>query len=103
MHRLVQEVTLGRLSDADYEQHTAEAVRLLAELFPFKGHEPSQWPRCAQLLSHAQAVLNHARNLPLAIPSLARLLTSTSNYLSGRALNVRVAVEFHEQALAMYR
>lgn len=55
----------------------------------------------AQLLTHAQAVLGHAHALQLTSPSLSELLSRTGNYLWGRGLNVRLARELHEQALAM--
>jgi tetratricopeptide (TPR) repeat protein len=101
MHRLVQAVTLAHLSAACREQRTIEMVGLLARLFPYEGWEPDQWPRCAQLLAHAQVVLEHARGLQLTSPPVARLLTTTGNYLWGRGLDARRARELHEQALEM--
>jgi tetratricopeptide (TPR) repeat protein len=103
MHRLVQAVTLGRLAEPDLRQRIDEAVALLAELFPDDGDEPSQWPRCAQLLPHAQAVLDHASAQQFANPTLARLLRRTGVYLQGRGLDVQLARQLHEQALAISR
>ena len=101
MHRLVQDVTLAHLPDADRHQRTVDAVELLAGLFPYEGEEPDEWPRCAQLLTHAQAVLDHARAVQLTSPALSELLSRTGSYLWGRGLDLRLARELHEQALAM--
>ena len=30
------------------------------ELFPHGGGEPDRWPQCAQLLLHAQTLIDHA-------------------------------------------
>jgi tetratricopeptide (TPR) repeat protein len=99
MHRLLQDVALAHLREADRHQRTVEAVELLGELFPYRGDDPNEWPRCAQLLAHAQAVLAHA--LRLTSPALSELLTRTGNYLWGRGLDVRLAQELYEQALSM--
>ena len=101
MHRLVQTVTLAHLSDADRQQCVADAVGLLDGLFPWQGWQPDRWPRCAQLLAHAQALLDHAQATQLISPPVAGLLTSTGNYLWGRRLDVRLARQLHEQALAI--
>jgi tetratricopeptide (TPR) repeat protein len=103
MHRLVQDVTLARLPEADRHQRTLDTVSLLAGLFPYDGWEPAQWPRCAQLLTHAQAVLDHAGTLQLSSLILARLLSIVGLYVWGRGLDIRLARELHEQALAMYQ
>jgi tetratricopeptide (TPR) repeat protein len=103
MHRLVQETILARLSDADRQVRTTEAIGLLAELFPYQGSEPGSWPRCARLLAHAQAVLDGAMSLELTSPALAGLLARTGVYLRDRGLSVRLARQLHEQALATYR
>jgi hypothetical protein len=96
MHRLVRGVTLTHLPEADRHQRTLEAVELLATLFPYTGEDPDGWPRCAQLLTHAQAVLDHARALQLTSPPLSQLLGSIGFYLWGRGLDVRLARELHE-------
>jgi hypothetical protein len=101
IHRLVQDVTLAHLPDEGRRQRTVDAVELLAGLLPYAGDDPSTWPRCAQLLTHAQAVLGHAHAVQLTSPALSELLTRTGGYLWGRGLDVRLARELHEQALAM--
>jgi tetratricopeptide (TPR) repeat protein len=101
LHRLVQAVTLAHLPEADRRQRTVEAVELLAELFPYDGQDPSGWPRCAQLLAHAQALLHRAHTVQLSSLALSELLSRTGRYLWGRRLDVRLARELHEQALEM--
>jgi tetratricopeptide (TPR) repeat protein len=83
IHRLVQAVTLAHLSPADRHQRTLDAVKLLAQLFPYRGRglDADEWPRCARLLPHAQAALDHARTLQLADPAVATLLERTAQYL----------------------
>jgi hypothetical protein len=54
-----------------------------------------------QLLAHAQAVIAHANAMQLTSPPLSQLLTRTGGYLWGRGLDLRLALELHEQALAM--
>ena len=53
--------------------------------------------------THAQAVLGHARTLQLTSPTSARLLTGVGLYLWGRGLDLQLAQELHEQALAIYQ
>ena len=101
MHRLVQDVTLAYLSDADRLQRTTEAVSLLDELLPSKTWEPDTWPQCGQLLAHIQALLNHGWVDQLSRPPLGSLLTRTGNYVWARGLDERLARQMHEQALAV--
>jgi tetratricopeptide (TPR) repeat protein len=103
MHRIVQAVALSNLPQADCRQRTIEAVELLAELFPTEGEDPDGWPRCAQLLAHVQAVLDHARNVQLTSQILGELLNSTGRYLMGRGLDIWLARDLFEEALAMYQ
>jgi hypothetical protein len=101
MHRLVQAITLAHLPEDDRHQRTLDAVELLDGLFPYTGSDPDGWPRCAQLLAHTQAVLDHARTMHLTSSSLSELLGSTGVYLWGRGLDVQLARELHERSLAM--
>jgi Domain of unknown function (DUF4062)/Tetratricopeptide repeat len=101
MHRLVQAVILAHLPEADRHQRLVDAVELLAELFPWESENPDEWPRSGQLLAHSQVVLNHARAEQLTSPALSQLLNRTGSYLWGRRLDVRLARELDEQALAM--
>jgi hypothetical protein len=61
MHRLAQDVTLAHLPEADRQQRTMQATELLRRLYPDQAWEPQWWPRCAQLLAHAQTVLESPR------------------------------------------
>jgi tetratricopeptide (TPR) repeat protein len=101
MHRLVQAVTVAHLANAERQQRTAGAVGLLDGLFPSEGEQPEHWSVCAQLLPHVQALLNHARVTQLSSPAVANLLTSTGRYLWARGLDIRLAVDVFEQALAI--
>jgi tetratricopeptide (TPR) repeat protein len=103
MHRLIQAVTLAHLPEADRRQRTVDAVELLAELFPYRGGDWDSRPRCAQLLAHAQALLDHARAVQLTSSPLAELLTRTGGCLRVHGADLWVARELHEQALAMYQ
>ena len=103
MHRLVQHVTLAHLPEADRQQRTMQATELLRRLYPDQTWEPQWWPRCAQLLAHAQAVLDHARAQQLATEAIAALLSSTGDYVRNRGLGVQRARELDEQALAINR
>ena len=101
MHRLVQDVTLAHLPEADRHQRTVEAVELLAELFPYEGRGAG---RVAAVCAAAHPRPSRARPRPalqLTSPALSELLTRTGSYLWGRGLDVRLARELHEQALAM--
>jgi tetratricopeptide (TPR) repeat protein len=53
------------------------------------------------LLAHAQVLLGHARALQITSPAMAEQLIRSGAYLWGRGLDVRLAREMHEQALAM--
>jgi len=101
MHRLVQDVALAHLPDVTRRQRIAEAVEMVVELFPEEGWQPVWWPQCGRLLPHAQSLLNHAQAAQFTSLPLAKLLTNTSNYLMGRGLDVRLARQLHEQALAI--
>ena len=101
LHRLIQAVALAHLPEVDRHQRVVDAVQLLAELFPSDGRNPDEWPRCAQLLAHALAVLDHARALQLSSPALSQLFNRTGRYLWGRRLDAQLARELAEEALAM--
>jgi tetratricopeptide (TPR) repeat protein len=86
LHRLIQAVVLGHLSDSDRKKLVVQTVGLLAELFPDDGWEPRVWPRCALLLPHVQRLLDHAASMDLANHDLAHVLVSTASYVRSRAL-----------------
>ena len=101
IHRLVQVVALHQMRESDRSQLVAQTTNLLAVLFPSDGSEPQNWPRCAQLLPHVQALLDHATDLKLIAPSLARLLVLSSEYLRARE-QFTTARDYDLQALYIY-
>jgi tetratricopeptide (TPR) repeat protein len=101
IHRLVQDVALAHLPDIDRRQRTFDMVVLLAKLLPYPGDLPDGWSRSAQLLPHVQTLLHHAHTVKVTSPAMANLLSRTANYLWGRKLDLRLAHELHEDALAM--
>jgi hypothetical protein len=103
IHRLIQAVILGHLPQPDRNQHLAAAVKLMAELFPYHSEQPDEWPKCAQLLVHAQALIDHACAAGISTPELPHLLTSVGIYLRRRGLDLRQAREMHEKSLIMYQ
>jgi tetratricopeptide (TPR) repeat protein len=101
MHRIIQIVALDRLSTSERRQRVEQTVNLLASLFPDEGWEPDQQATCAQLLPHAQSVLDHVAAQQLATPAVAQLLTTVGVYLSASRLELSEACDIHQQALAM--
>src|SRR3954454_1450539 len=103
MHRLIQAVTQHNLPDLEWKQHITEVIELMAALFPYEGDQPDRWPQCAQLLLHAQTLINHALAAQLGITELADLLTCVGIYVRHRNLDHRLAHQMHEQALTIYQ
>jgi tetratricopeptide (TPR) repeat protein len=102
-HLLVQIVTRAHLSDSERRQRVGQAVQLLAALFPDEGWEPDRQPRCALLLPHAQAALEHAATEKLTTAAVAQLLTSVGHYLWSSRLALPEALDLHQRALAINR
>jgi len=100
MHRLVQIVTRQHVPAVEHDQRLDQAVQLLAVLFPDDPWEPNQWPRCALLLPHVRAVLDHADLRHHVTSADAVLLTYIATYLRARGLHGD-AREPDEKALAM--
>ena len=85
MHRLTQAIVRDRLSPKN--RWARAAVKLIANAFPssIKGlADPGQWPRCAQLLPHAQAAADHAHEAGVAQATAANLLRRAGSYLERR-------------------
>jgi tetratricopeptide (TPR) repeat protein/transcriptional regulator with XRE-family HTH domain len=101
LHRLTKVVIEARLGDR--RQRVADAVALLAALFPRTPSEPATWPTCAQLASHAASVFVHAQAEDLDTIQLASLLTRVGRYFLCSGLSYADAADLHEQALAMRR
>jgi hypothetical protein len=66
MHRLVQAVTLARLSEADHDQRTVEAVELLEGLFPWEGIDPSngRWLYGCSAMAKPCSTMSRRRSSP---------------------------------------
>ena len=102
MHRLVQAVTLARLSEADHHQRTVEAVELLAGLFPLEGHRSGAMAdggAVAQPTARPCWITSRRRSSPAQ--QWRACLTKVGNYFWGRVRDLRRARALHEQALAM--
>jgi hypothetical protein len=64
VHRLLQQVLRDHLGPPATAIRLTAAVRLLAKLFPRKGHrDPRVWPTCEQLLPHSITAVDHAEQL----------------------------------------
>jgi tetratricopeptide (TPR) repeat protein len=100
-HRVVQIITMAHLPKSDRRQRIKQTVQLLAAIFPDEGWEPEHQPRCAQLLPHAQAVLDQAAGERLKTPDVARLLITVGHYLWGSRLALQDARDLHQQALGI--
>src|SRR5579884_4257494 len=100
VHRLVQEITRQRLSDADRRTFAEAAVRIINNAFPENSNDVRTWPDCARLLPHAQAVSDHAEQLEVAREATSRLLNEFGIYLYGHARFVEAKQAF-ERALAI--
>ncbi|NUW42456.1 FxSxx-COOH system tetratricopeptide repeat protein [Nonomuraea rhodomycinica] len=83
VHRLVQAVTLDQLTPDQRDIWRCAAGALLTAVIPERPDEPGTWPRFAQLLPHARAVL------PLSSPALfamTQFLGFSGDYRTARTL-----------------
>jgi len=78
LHRLVQAVVRNHLTPQESDAWAEAAVRVLWAAFPTRLHDPTTWPRCAQLISHVLGAAEHSKTqqavgaLLLAIEYLSR-------------------------------
>jgi tetratricopeptide (TPR) repeat protein len=101
IHRLVQQVIRDQLDPITRAARAAIAVRLIAAALPGGAYlDPGLWSGCARLLPHSLAVTQHAEKLEIELLATAYLLTSTADYLHGRA-RFAEARALHERALAI--
>jgi tetratricopeptide (TPR) repeat protein len=86
IHRLVRAAMHGRLRETGKIDGAVRlAVERLARAFPDRGYgDPRCWPRCKELLAHALAAYDTARDLRLETEALAELADAAGNYLLGR-------------------
>jgi tetratricopeptide (TPR) repeat protein len=103
IHRLIRIVIQDNLLESDRERYISDAIELMAELFPLGGDEPDSWPQSAQLLPHAQTLIDHPLSAQANTRGLANLLMSVGDYLHGRGLDWLLARQMHEQAVAIYQ
>ena len=100
IHRLVQAVTLDRLSKADRKVWAAAAVQIVNNAFPNKSSDVQTWAVCDRLFPHAFAAGGHAEGLRVEPQSTGRLLNQAGVYLQGRA-RFTEAKELFERALTI--
>jgi tetratricopeptide (TPR) repeat protein len=100
VHRLVQWVVRGSLQAEAWEQWVAAAVRLLVAVFPRQVEDPKQWPLCARLLPHAQAVIGLMGDRFVEPEVTKWLLDRTATYLQKRR-DYALARPLFERALAI--
>ncbi|GGM78708.1 tetratricopeptide repeat protein [Dactylosporangium sucinum] len=86
VHRLVQAVTLDQLHPDDRAAWTEAAVALVEAAIPDDVMVPEAWPRCAQLLPHALAVVDPAG---WALGTLASFLRAAGDYATARTVSER--------------
>ncbi|WP_206686212.1 FxSxx-COOH system tetratricopeptide repeat protein [Kribbella qitaiheensis] len=99
LHRLTRTIVRERINDRHHR--VTDAAALLNELFPQTPSEPTTWPVCAQLASHAASVLSHAKDADLLSIDLASLLTRMGRYLLCSGLSYADSRNYHAQALQM--
>ena len=100
IHRLVQAVTRERLSGEDQKTWAAAAVSVVNDAFPNKASDVRNWPRCAQLATHAVQAAGHAEGCKVALKAVSRLLNQLGVYSQGRA-ELAQAKGYYERALAI--
>lgn len=82
VHRLVQAAMRGRLGLAGTAEALKIAIARLSRAFPDSPfRDLKTWPRCKQLIPHAEALRDNARNARVENEELALLLNSAGNYL----------------------
>ena len=84
VHRLVQEITRGRISAADRTTALKIALEAVNELAPLQANDVSSWDVWTPLAAHAEAVSRHADAAGLAEPT-ARLMNQLGVYWKARS------------------
>ena len=99
VHRLVQAVTRARQAErSGTETARAGALAALDRAFPGGAYrDPTNWPRCRELLPHVRTLLEHLRDEQSL--TLANLSAKADNYLDGSGASAD-AVFFSRRALA---
>lgn len=97
VHRLVQQVTRGRLSGEEQRRWAEAAVELVNENF----EDPldyRNWPACAKLLAHALDAARHAEELTAGQEATGHLLNKAGLYEKQQA-QLRSAEQLMRSAL----
>lgn len=102
IHRLMQTIIIERLSEETRIERQGQAISLINALMPDNTWEPRHWPRCVELLTHAEAVVKPRGNMPAPSAELGSLLTKLGTFLWARGLGLDRAAEMHRMALAVY-
>ncbi len=106
IHRLVQAVLKGSLSEADQRTWAARVIRAMAHLFPPEKTHADYWQACERLLPHALACITLSDQWN-DVPEHVILMSSVATYLSNRARFVEAkplfqrALRIWEQALGL--
>jgi tetratricopeptide (TPR) repeat protein len=102
VHRLVQQVVRAQLAQPEQQATITTVVGLLAASFPSDDElaDPKRWPRCAQLLPHLLAAVEHAHEAGIAGATAVVLLRRAGAYLEGRGA-YEPARRLLERALAL--
>lgn len=103
IHRLMQTVILARQSEEARNERLRQAVALVNALMPSETWEPERWPRCMELLPHAETVVEHYGTAPIPDADLGSLLTKAGSLIWARGLGIDRAAAMHRMALAIYR
>jgi tetratricopeptide (TPR) repeat protein len=81
IHRLVQMATRHNLTEVQYPESVASALRLVANAFPGDPDNPDQWKTSERLLGHAFEVIEHALPFNQTAPVVAQLSFDLGQYL----------------------
>ncbi|HEY6408874.1 MAG TPA: NB-ARC domain-containing protein, partial [Ktedonobacteraceae bacterium] len=85
VHRLVQAVLKGSLSEEVQRTWTARVIRAMAQLFPREKTRADYWQACERLLPHALACGTSGDLWDEDIPERIILISNVATYLSNRA------------------
>ena len=101
LHRLVREVVYGRIEPTTIARLVERVIDLLVDLFPEKPGDLAMRAACAELVSHASALIMRGDQAAVANLNFATLLDRVSYYLLVWTSDMETAAAFQEQALSM--
>ena len=100
VHRLLQAVIRDGLDEDSQRQWAGSALAAVTAAFPRDTDDPSAWPRCQRLVSHALAAAGHAEQLAVDLDAVSLLLDRAGMYLQRRG-QYGPAAELLRRALAL--